>query len=417
MFLREITIENLRSLKDVDLCFLNKDGTLRKWTLLLGENGTGKSTVLKGIALVTAGSEALPEILGSPSSWVRLGANRCVIQATIETMQQEERLLRLEIKKGDGVSEILRRNHKSLEQLDRALKHTTRNYLTAGYGVSRRLSSVGGAVIKEEAFRNPRSRSIATLFNSDARLNSLESWAMDLDYRKGPAGINMIKRAMDRLLPEATFAKIDRRKKQVLFRTADGLVPLNMLSDGYQNVAAWTGDLLYRITEAFSNYSNPFQARGLLLIDEIDLHLHPVWQRKLREFLSTSLPNFQIVGTTHSALTAQQAGEGELYVAKRKHARNSPELLGYEGDPQKLMLHQLFLSEVFSLPSLSSPQVVAMKDEFRQLKSKGRRSGPEKKKFKKLKSELEDIPDWTRETKADKARNELLKRIGKALKV
>ena len=81
------------------------------------------------------------------------------------------------------------------------------------------------------------------------------------------------------------------------FQTMDGTVTLGELSDGYQNLAAWIGDLLYRITEAFAHHRQPLHARGLLLIDEIDAHLHPAWQRKLREFLTAKLPNFQIIAT------------------------------------------------------------------------------------------------------------------------
>ena len=54
-----------------------------------------------------------------------------------------------------------------------------------------------------------------------------------------------------------------------MFDTADGPVSLDDLSDGYQNVAAWVGDLLYRTTGAFDDFSNPLATRGLLLLDEI----------------------------------------------------------------------------------------------------------------------------------------------------
>ena len=67
-------------------------------------------------------------------------------------------------------------------------------------------------------------------------------------------------------------------------------------------VAAWIGDLLYRITETFEDYRAPLEARGLLLVDEIGLHLHPSWQRQLLDYISRKLPNFQRVVTTHSPM-------------------------------------------------------------------------------------------------------------------
>lgn len=148
---------------------------------------------------------------------------------------------------------------------------------------------------------------------------------MELDYQDGEAGLTVIRKAPNSFLPGVSFHSIDKCQKQVLFETSDGLVPLEQLSDGYQNMAAWIGDLLFRITETFRDRREPLHARGLLLLDEIDLHLHPKWQRLLYDFVSDKLPNFQVVATTHSALTAQQAGENELF-ALRRNERHTVEL-------------------------------------------------------------------------------------------
>ena len=85
--------------------------------------------------------------------------------------------------------------------------------------------------------------------------------------------------ALKDLLPGSRLTRIDRDQRELIFATRDGELPLDQLSEGYQNMAAWCGDLLYRITEVYKDYKSPLSARGLLLIDEIDLHLHPVWQR------------------------------------------------------------------------------------------------------------------------------------------
>ena len=148
-------------------------------------------------------------------------------------------------------------------------------------------------------------------------LNPLETWAIDLHYRRQDEGLAIIHEAMRKLLPGMTFKGIDRERRDLMFDTVDGVVPLAYLSDGYQNMAAWCGDLLFRVTDTFDDYKDPLAARGVLIVDEIDLHLHPVWQRQLRNFLSDMFPNFQFILTTHSPLTAQQAGAGELFLVKR----------------------------------------------------------------------------------------------------
>ncbi|MBI4604803.1 MAG: AAA family ATPase [Planctomycetes bacterium] len=416
MFLKSIRIENLRCLRRLELSFEAEQGGLRQWTMLLGENGAGKSTVLRGIALLLAGSEALPELLGNPASWIRLGARECRLEAELVTEDRKLRSVSLAIRRGDGVSEVIKRNHKGLLQLDRALKHTPRSYFTVGYGVSRRLSgSADSAVAKEEAFRHPRAKSVATLFQADAVLNSVETWAMDLHYRRGARALRVIRQALDKLLPSVSFDKIDRTRRRLLFKTPDGRLPLSVLSEGYQNVVAWCGDLLYRVTEAFEDYEDPLSTRGLLLVDELDLHLHPLWQRKLREFLTEKLPNMQLVVTTHSALTAQQAGAMELFFLRRGGRGRAEQLVQYSGDPQKLMLHQVFLSEAFGLQSLSSPQVLALRREHEELRDKGRLSSSERRRLAELAEQLGEIPDWSRETPRDRKLLELMTSVRRAL--
>lgn len=411
MFLKRIEIENVRSLRELTLSTTISVGGIRRWTMLIGENGTGKSTLLRSIGLVLAGSEALPEIIGEPSSWVRSGARSARIEAELVTADGRSRRVALQIRAKDGLAEVIRNNHKALADLDDAISSNARNFLVVGYGVSRRIEFAAPSLRKEESIRHPRARSLATLFRADADLNSLESWAMDLEYRLGARGTRAVKSTLEGLLPDVSFLRIDRRKRRLLFQTPDGVVPLAFLSDGYQNVAAWVGDLLYRITETFKDYRRPLQARGLLLIDEIELHLHPVWQRRLRRFLTDKLPNFQIVATTHAALTAQQAGENELFYLRRSGRPERPQLFAYPGDPQKLMVHQLLLSDVFGLPTLSSPQVEDQRDRYQSLKAKRRRTPKERRELGTLAAQLRDLPDWTRETKLDREKFVLLKEV------
>jgi hypothetical protein len=138
-------------------------------------------------------------------------------------------------------------------------------------------------------------------------------------------------------------------------------------------MAAWAGDLLYRLTGAFSDRKNPLDARGVLLIDEMDLHLHPLWKRNLVEFLNEAFPRLQVIATTHSPLSVQQCDEGELYVVRRE--KQGPTLVPFEGDPSNLRLSELFLSPLIGLDTLDSPRVAALRQEARSIELKpGRRS-------------------------------------------
>jgi predicted ATPase len=392
MFLQRITLENVRSIEHLDLP-VSTGGVPREWTFLLGENGTGKTTLLRSIALVLAGSDALPELLGDPREWVRFGSSEAHIRAELRTADGQERHAELTIGVEDSIRQVYERNQPTLEQLDEAFSHSPRNYFTVAYGVSRRPAEDEGTVSKSgPGFRYARTQAVATLFSSDFPLTSLETWAMDLDYRRDE-GLEIVRTAVDTLLPDISLSHIDRENRQLVFKTQDGDVPYRLLSEGYQNVAAWTGDLLHQITETFKDYRDPFSARGLLLIDEIDLHLHPVWQRELMAFVQRRFPHFQVIATTHSPLTVHQAGEGELFFLRREGPKAAVTLHAYEGAPRNLMLHQLLTSPLFGLTSLDSVVVENMKAEYRKLRD-AERTPAQERRLQELAAQLADLPDW-----------------------
>lgn len=358
MFLKQVRIQNLRSIDHLELDFSAGPGEMRARTVLLGENGCGKSTALRAIALVVAGSEALAELLRDPRGWVRNGRKQATIAATLTTQKGQDRDLELVLRPEWNVLETLKHNEARLQPLDDALKHSLRNYFAIGYGVTRRptLSASSFSQASEKRGTSPRARGMATMFSPEATLVSFEQWAMDLDYRQGVEGTTILKRAMAKLLPGMSFAGIDRSARELLFHTSDGKVSFQNLSDGYQNMANWCGDILYRISNTFDDHKNPLHARGLLLVDELDLHLHPVWQRRLMDFLASALPNLQIVATSHSPLIAQQLRENELYVVERPGPRKGAVIRAVAGDPSRLTLQQL-MSPMFGIESSESVRV------------------------------------------------------------
>ena len=416
MFLKRVELTNVRCIRSMSLPLVVPAGVTRRWTLLLGENGVGKSTLMRAIGLVLAGSGSLAELIGEPESWIRFGENECSIAADLETAEGEARHVSLRIRRGDTIKEVYETNKETLEVLDRAIARAARNYLVIAYGASRRLSSTMLSTQPVTArFRHPRANNVATLFSPDAMLNPLETWAIDLHYRLQDEGLRIVDEAMRKLLPGMTFKGIDRKRRDLMFDTVDGEVPLAYLSDGYQNMAAWCGDLLFRITSTFDDYRDPLAARGVLIVDEIDLHLHPVWQRQLRTFLTDMFPNFQFILSTHSALTAQQASEGELFVMRRPTPTDAPILEASGIEPRTLLVHQLLLSPVFGLGTTDSVSVETMKSEYKRLSSAKTRSSDDEMRFAELKDALTDLPDWSVTPERDVRQVQLLGDIKTAL--
>lgn len=387
---------------------------------MLGENGLGKSTVLRSVALVLAGGEALAELVGNPDDWIRLGQDEGSITVEFSTKREAARTATLKFKRGSGLRGFLQQNAAPLGDIDAAIEKAQRNYFVVGYGVTRRASEdtlLGSTGYNR--YRTQRAQAVSTLFSNNATLVSLKRWAMDADYRRCEAGLAAVERAFNALLKDVEFVGIDREARELRFKTVDGVLPLAALSDGYQAMAAWCGDLLFRITETFKDFRDPLKARGLLLIDELDLHLHPIWQRRLVQFLKDTFPNLQVIASTHSALTVHQADEGELFVLRRGQGAGAI-LEAYEGAPNKLLLHQLIQAPMFGLDTLDSPQVAEKRDKLRRLQGIGEERDAEpgsqaKRQIKKLKSELADVPNWNSVPPYMERTNEVLEQLARHL--
>ncbi len=388
MFLRRVQLENVKSVEQLDLTF-EADGDVRRWTFVVGENGTGQTTLLRAIALALAGSEALPELLGDPTDWVRRGTAEARISVGLE-VDGQRLSTGLSIRPDDTLDAIRTRNADALAALDALQGSSQENAFTIGYGPWRRPGD-GDA---EPAFRSPRARRVATLFSADATLAPLEAWAAELEAGRRTA-LPALRAAINALLPGAELESIDRDSSEVTFTTPDGRLPHRLLDEGHRTVAAWTGDLVAHAADAFPDAPDALGIPGLLLVDELGLHLHPTWQRRLIERIESTFPGLQVVASTDSPLAVHAAAERELYVLQRAGPTAATQLVPFVGAPRTLMLHQLLASPAFAIGSLDSAPVEELTREYRRLRDTTRRSRGDDARFSELREAVSDLPDWS----------------------
>ena len=346
MFLKNIRLINFKCYENLFLDFSTGESEklpVRKTTFLTGENGTGKTALLQAIALVTGGSEALWSVPGLPGAYIKQGQSFCEITATIATAQGDERTLSLRMEGDAPLTKIVADARISLFPMDAALRHTHRSYFTAGYGSRRRLDT-DRRTLGLADYRSARYGAVHSLFSKDSLLRPLDEWTFDARYGNGTIteSVDALQEALNIFLPPEVRFQGLADDGSFLFHTPDGVLHLEALSNGYQQTVAWVSNLLYHVTRTFGDYKNPLSARGLLLIDEIDLHLHPAWQRQLHSFLAKGLPHFQVIATTNSPLTAQQAATDELYTLQRE-ADTSISVVPFTGDPSQI-LQQLLMN-------------------------------------------------------------------------
>jgi predicted ATP-binding protein involved in virulence len=95
---------------------------------------------------------------------------------------------------------------------------------------------------------------------------------------------------------------------------------INQLSDGEKCLLAMVGDLARRLAIANPSLSDPLQGSGVVLIDEIELHLHPKWQREIIPALTRTFPNCQFIVTTHSPQVLSQVKPDSIYILEQTDA-------------------------------------------------------------------------------------------------
>lgn len=323
MKIAKFSIQNYRCIQDLEVNCLDDKGKVRQWTVLLGENNSGKTNVLRALALLETVEHGFPlnvEATGEKESTVFyaplavehkgqiVGAEHPKVEATLcaegdLSFQWKYTDLRV------SVRPMLNENRLSV----------------FAYGVSRYPAHT--------ALNERESKPYKTLFSTEARLTDLEEWLLKLDYlsrmddensqREGRKRLDSVRRLLKSdLFPEVldvTFEASGGADSQVIvkFVTKDATVRFEELGFGYQTSLTWLSDFCKRMFELYPEAENPLHEEAVVLVDELDLHLHPKWQRDIVPTLSKVFPRVQFIVTTHSPHVLQSMADVNLYVLRR----------------------------------------------------------------------------------------------------
>ncbi|HEY9403216.1 MAG TPA: AAA family ATPase, partial [Pyrinomonadaceae bacterium] len=290
-----------------------------------------------------------------------------------------------------------------------------------GYGASRRM---GEASLSEKSEDAP----FASLFSENIELLNAEEWLLQADYAAHAASnISARKRAEKRrdeikdilisLLPDVDdikFAQIteEQSKPRVEVRTPYGWVSIKDLSLGYRTLIAWMVDLASRMFERYPDSPNPLAEPAVVLVDEIDLHLHPKWQRTLMSYLSERFPNTQFIATAHSPLVVQAASDANVVLLRREgdHVVIDNDVKDIHG----WRVDQILTSDLFGLESARPPQLDPLLVERTKILSKSRLTKKDKARLEEIEAEIGALP--TGETPEDMEAMDVIRRAADHLK-
>jgi predicted ATPase len=402
MWIEEVSLENIKCFERQSVKLGNPKGAF-PWITLLGENGTGKSTMLQAIGLLLAGPEGAKQLLTRPDGWLHNEGS--VGKISIKIHQGENDPNQFGEKKerrsfgytffitGNEKIQIRNKQYSEpaiVENSDKILSWLRQNALLpkgkgwfgAGYGAFRRLTRANRILVP--SLQTPlRYTNFFSQFREDEALEAFETWMVYLDYKISKSKDKTAERqknwgikAINKLLPDGNeFDSIDSNGR-IWFKVYGDKVSTVALSDGFRSILALTGDLTWRLIEAFPESSDPLKEEGVVLIDELDIHLHPVWQRTIGGLLRETFPNIQFIMATHSPLVA--AGAGEDAVTYRFYRKENHTIVDQINNVHAMSVDKILQSEAFGLVSAFSPETKKKIDRYYSLKKKSSLNNAEK---------------------------------------
>ncbi len=337
-------IPRLTSVELLDVkCFehitipLSVDSTLGgAWTCIAGLNGAGKSSILQAIALALLGRRRSPEMgLGRLARMVRRQAGhansnanapstlppRAEIRLTV-TVGAEETVLTLPLT-ANGPDESRLASLSDLPRMDR-LWETLGSTLVVSYGATRNLSDSPSS----QQSMSPMVHRQLTLFDSLAQIVSSD--ALVTGGPRYRAALATLARMLTSVLsePDVPFeCSVDDAGKLRFQRAGAPLESLD-LPDGFRSMVALLADISLGWHELHPEDDSPdlTDISGIVLVDELDLHLHASLQRQVVPRLRTALPDIQWIVSTHSPLIVTSFASTELVVLDRSQSTGIKQL-------------------------------------------------------------------------------------------
>jgi energy-coupling factor transporter ATP-binding protein EcfA2 len=438
MYISQVLLEGVRSFhgeRSVDLSFTGPDDSHAGWTVIAGRNGSGKTTLLRAIVLALGGPARALQLAPATKDWISIGSSVGTVQVELIVDPDVDRpkIGRLPAKGSfwtglewrtevdtERTTEVrpeplLVKNPSNVRKAAHNASWSEQpvGWFYAAYGPFRRLLGEGSEATRLMLGPLPLAR-VATLFREDASLAEGVQWLRFHHLRrleKRPGADEAVTLVLDMLndglLPDG-FAVDDVDSEGLWLRRGKDRLPLDEMSDGYRAVTALVVDMVRSIIETTlpsgsEAYGRDARGRprvytpGVVLIDEVEAHLHVSWQRRIGPWLCEHFPNVQFITTTHSPYVCQAAKPGGLIRLSGPNDPEPPRVL--TSVEQRRIIHgtadEAVVSDLFGLESLYTDETRALRYELSRLETRyivGEAAEPEVQRYEDLREELQSSP-------------------------
>ena len=414
IYFLSLEIENARCFADKQvLRLVDSNGRPARWTLLVGDNGVGKTTLLQCLAWMRPTPYYPPgkDNQAGIQPWLhdedpltmakllRDGTRCTALQAEmVEITTLASRLPAARVRTGLDLSakdNKLTDARRTVNEPEKTVESCVITYAANRYMGYRNAEDTSESepvnLLEADSTELIDAADLLSVLDHSTRAGNEQSRALLCSIKRALADILPFVRAPNDIIILDPMEPAAKESGGLRFRTKNGDVPLAGLSLGHRTVAAWIVDLALRLSTRYPESKKPFEEPAVVLIDEIDLHLQPRWQRKIMRQFSDHFTNVQFVATTHSPLMITSMSDVNVAVLSETELGDHVVI---ENDPEVIegwRLDQTLVS-LFGLETARSLRVETLMKDREKLLEKEHVTPQDKSILRNIAGELSSLP-------------------------
>jgi AAA15 family ATPase/GTPase len=332
--IKQLSIKNFQCIRRLILSEIPVDA---QWVFITGENGDGKTALLQALCIGLLGNE----------------------DKEANDLLKKDPNTRIEIEFKQNSHNALCRFYKEKGNWKREMAGIAAEtpIKIIGYGVTR-LNIQAENIDEKHKKQNP---AYSLYHETKGNFQNIEKWLKDeylANKQQETVKIKEVKRVLKKLMPniESIILEVDG----VFYKEKGFKAEFYQISSGSKSIVAMVGDLLIRLFSLQPDVEKVSEFEGIVLIDELDLHMHPKWQKNLPGLLSEIFPGIQFWVTTHSIVPFMNAPANSVFftLTRTEEGANAARL---DIDMKNLLPNTLISSPLFGIEDFISPYA----DDFR----------------------------------------------------